>query len=149
MTEAAIIAAYMVIQFACMWGAVSYEKTKVMAMDEARYMSWQQALQPCDGSESTMGDIGNEAANAGSDPLPGGVPNSQMPNVGSTSLATDSGYVDLTRTQKVSFPAIIGGKEFAMQGKMYMRCNEPHPPENVVDFFKQAWNVIKGMFINI
>jgi hypothetical protein len=146
MAEAAIIAAFMVIQFACMWAAVSYEKAKVQAMDEARSMAWQSALQACKGTESTLGDVANEAQEAGADALPdqSGAAVGSKVDLTKTSLATDSGYVDLTRERTVTFPQVIGGSQFTMKAHEYIRCNEPHPPENIKDFFEAAWHVITG-----
>jgi hypothetical protein len=146
MAEAAIIAAFMVIQFACMWGAVNYEKAKLMVMDEARFQAWQAALQPCDGTEDTMGNIGNETANADSDAVPSQGESQQYIDIGKTSLGKDSGYVDITRERNVTFPKVIGGSQFTMKAHMYMRCNEPKPPEGLKDFFETAFNVLKGMF---
>jgi len=37
----------------------------------------------------------------------------------------DSGYITVVRHRTVQFPGILGGASFDMQGKMYMRCNEP------------------------
>ena len=146
MVEAAIIAAFMVIQFASMWGAVSYEKGKLMVMDEARTIAWQQALQPCDGNESTMGNIGNETGNADSDSVPGQGESQKYIDIGKTSLGKDSGYVNVTQSRNVTFPAVIGGQQFTMQAHMYMRCNEPKPPEGLKDFFETAFGVLKDMF---
>lgn len=147
MTEGAIIAACMVILFACMWAGVSYERTKISVMDEARLTAWQQALQPCSGGDSVMTDIGSEAGNAN---VPGGMPNNSGSNQyidpSKTSLGKDSGYVTVVKKKDVTFPQVIGGGTFTMQGKMHMRCNEPKPTENLKDFFKQAFNVAKDLF---
>jgi hypothetical protein len=146
MVEAAIIAACMVIELASMWAAMSYERAKLQAMDEARVTAWAAALQPCDGSESTLGDLGNETANADSDALPSQGESSKFLDLDKTSLSKDSGYVDVTKQKNVVFPKVIGGQQFTMKAHMYMRCNEPKPPENLKDFFKTAFGVLKSMF---
>ncbi len=60
MTESAIIAAFMVIQFACLWAAVTFQKAKIGVMDEARVAAWATAIQYCSGSGDISGDIAKD-----------------------------------------------------------------------------------------
>lgn len=144
--EAVIVTGVLAIIMACMWAAVSYQKVKLEVMAEARAQAWQAALQPCEGSGDTLNDIAGETGSADSDSMPGTQSVDKYLDVGTTSLATDSGYVDVTRKRSVTFPKMIGGATYQMQGSMYMRCNEPNPPENVTDFFKTAFSVVKYSF---
>jgi len=147
MTESAIIAAFMVIQFACMWAAVSYERAKIMVMNEARAEAWAQAIKPCGGGGGdVMGDIGGATGDASSPNMPNTGESNQYIDIGSTSMGKDAGYVTITRQRNVTFPGIIGGKSYMMSSRMHMRCNEPPGPETPWDFFKQAFGVVKGLF---
>lgn len=146
MVEAAIIAGMMVLVFACMWGAVSFQRAKLSAMNQARVAAWTAALRPCDGSENTLEDLANTTDDAESDPLPNTQKVDQFAALGKTSLAKDSGYVDVTRKQSAQFPKVIGGQTYELQAHMYMRCNEPDPPETALEFFKTGFAVLKSSF---
>ncbi len=78
--------------------------------------------------------------------MPSTQPVDKYLDVGTTSLATDSGYVSVARKRSVSFPQMLGGTTYQMHGSMYIRCNEPEPPENAKDFFKTAFSVVKYSF---
>lgn len=148
MTESAIIAAFMVIQFACLWAAVSYERAKIMVMNEARVEAWSKAIKPCNGGGGgdVLGDIGSATGDANSPGMPSTGESNQYIDLGSTSMAQDAGYVTINRQRNVTFPAVIGGKSYTMYSRMHMRCNEPPGPETAWDFFKNAFGVVKGMF---
>lgn len=144
--EGVIITGMMVIIMACLWGIVSAHRAKITAMDDARKSAWVAALKPCSGGGSTMGDITAATGQAESDAVPDTSESNQYLDPSKTSLGTDSGYITLKKTRQVTFPGVIGGSTYTMYGHMHMRCNEPNPPENLVDFFKTAFGVVKGVF---
>jgi hypothetical protein len=127
MTESAIIAMVMVIIFACMWAAVSYEHAKIRVMDEARAQSWGQALAGTNcsgGGEDLSGQMNANSQDANSDATPdtSGI-DSTIPVAGNAAFS-DSGYVTVELKRNVQFPGLIGGKSYTMWGRMHMRCNE-------------------------
>ena len=136
MAESAIIAMVMVIIFACMWGAVSYHKAKLQAMDQARAQGWAQALQACSGNESVASDIGNAVGESGSEGMPSTSESDQFYDIKSNDAFKDSGYITITKSKNVKFPGVIGGQSFDMQGKMHMRCNEPKKNDDGEKYFK-------------
>ncbi len=145
--EAVIVASVMVIIMACLWGAVNAHKAKLTAMDAARALAWKQALAGCEGSGNALDNV---TANTGQAEDVPGMPNTSEAegyiDFGDTSLTKDSGYIDLTKSESAVFPGIIGGNSYEMKAHMYMRCNEPPAPDNVGDFFKTAFGVVKGVF---
>jgi Flp pilus assembly protein TadG len=143
MVESAVVAAFMVILLACMWAAVRFQSAKIAVMNETRVAAWQAALQPCEGTESTLDNIAQATDDSSSGPLPSTANVDPYLSVGASSLATDSGYVDVTRKRLVAFPGLLGGKVYEMKSSMTMRCNEPTPPENAEDLFLTALGVAK------
>lgn len=137
-----MIAAFMVVMLACVWAALRYQAAKVRVMDEARLAAWKTALKPCDGATDAIADIGEAADQAGT-PLPSTKQADEFAEIGTTSLAKDSGYADVTRKKMVTFPQLIGGKSYEMRSRMYLRCNEPAPPETARDLFMTAVGVAK------
>jgi len=143
MVESAVVAAFMLVMFACLWSAVSYHAGKLRAMNEARYSAWQVALGTCDGSEDAIEDIGETTDEAGAGSLPNTKQSDQFLSVRAGSLANESGYVDLTRKRTVTFSKLVGGGSHEMKSRMHMRCNEPTPPETAKDLFMTALGVAK------
>lgn len=138
MTESAIIAAFMVIQFACIWAAVTYQKAKIGVMDDARVAAWAAALNACDGGGSMATDIGQQVG----DSEAGGVPDiSEAQNQAGSQFGTgngafnDSGYHTTTKQRQAKFPNLIGGSTYTMYGKMHMRCNEPKKNDDGKKYF--------------
>lgn len=138
-----MIAAFMVVMLACVWAALRYQAAKIRAMDEARHAAWAAALKHCDGSDETIEDIGDTADMAGTGPLPSTKQADEFLNVRAGSLAKDSGHVDLTKKRMVSFPKLMGGQSYELRSRMYLRCNEPSPPETAKDLFMTAVGVSK------
>ena len=140
MTESAIIAMVMVIVFACMWAAVSYEHAKIRVMDESRAQAWQKAIagSSCSGGESMEADMNANAGDANSDATPdtSGV-DSYVPITGNGAF-TDSGYLTLELKRDVKFPGVIGGSTYTMWGKMHMRCNEKKKNDDGDKYFALA-----------
>ncbi|MBK9000553.1 MAG: hypothetical protein IPM35_32940 [Myxococcales bacterium] len=145
MVEAAVVAAFMVVMLACVWAALRYQATKIRVMDQTRLAVWQTALGACEGYGDTLADIGETADQAGTS-LPSTKQADQFAELGATSLAKDSGYADVTSEKMVTFPKLIGGKSYEMKSRMYVRCNEPAPPENAKDFFMTAVGVAKYLY---
>ncbi len=143
MVEAAVIAVFMLMMFASLWAAVSYQAAKLRAMDDARHAAWAAALAPCQGGGDTLTDVANTTKDSGSGPLPSTQQSDHFLDVRADSLAKDSGYVDLTRERQVKFPKLMGGSTYEMRGRMYLRCNEPAPPETARDLFMTAVGVAK------
>ena len=141
-----MVAAFMVVMLACVWAALRYQAAKVRVMDETRLAAWKTALEPCDGASDVLADIGDTADLAGTGPLPSTKQADEFAEIGATSLAKDSGYADVTRKKMVTFPKLIGGKSYEMRSRMYLRCNEPSPPENAKDFFMTAVGVSKYLY---
>lgn len=138
MTESAIIAAFMVIQFACIWAAVSYQKAKIGVMDEARLAAWQTTIQYCSGGGDVSGDMEQNVGDANA----GGVPDiSGAQEQGGSSFGLgndvfkDSGYPNISKQRQAKFPGVIGGSSYTMYGKMHMRCNEPKKNDNGKTYF--------------
>lgn len=140
MTESAIIAMVMVIVFACMWAAVSYEHAKIRVMDEARAQAWQKAISgdSCSGGGSMEGDINANAGDANSDATPdtSGVQGDY--NMPISGVMTDSGYLTHELKRDVKFPGVIGGSTYTMWGKMHMRCNEKKKNDDGNKYFALA-----------
>jgi len=145
MVESAVVAAFMVIILACMWAAVKFQSTKITVMDQARLATWQAALQPCEGSESTLENIADATDDSEAGPLPSTAQVDPYLDVHATSLAKDSGYVEVTRKKSVAFPGVLGGKAYEMRSSMRVRCNEPEAPETLQDLFLTALGVTKYM----
>jgi hypothetical protein len=145
MVESAIVAVFMVIVLACMWAAVRFQSTKIRVMDEARVATWQAALHSCEGSESTLDNIADATGDSEAGPLPSTAQVDPYLDVHSTSLAKDSGYVEITRKKSVAFPGLLGGRAYEMRSSMSMRCNEPEAPETLQDLFLTALGVTKYM----
>ncbi|MCC6666531.1 MAG: hypothetical protein IT375_22455 [Polyangiaceae bacterium] len=143
MVEAAVIAVFMLMMFASLWAAVSYQAAKLRAMDDARHAAWAAALAPCQGGGDTLTDVANTTKDSGSGPLPSTQHSDHFLDVRAGSLAKDAGYVDLTRQRQVKFPKLMGGSTYEMRGRMYLRCNEPTPPETARDLFMTAVGVAK------
>lgn len=141
MVEAAVVAVFMVMVFACAWSALRFQAAKLHAMDEARSTAWALALKGCEGKSDALADIGETASEAGSGPLPSTKTADEFAEIGATSLARDSGQVDVTSKRTVTFPKLMGGQSHELSGRMTMRCNEPNPPENLLDLFKTAVGV--------
>jgi hypothetical protein len=138
MTESAIIAAFMVIQFACIWAAVSYQKAKIGVMDEARVAAWATTIQYCSGGGDVSGDLNQSVGDANA----GGVPDiSEASNQAGSSFGLanavfkDSGYPTITKQREAKFPGVIGGSTYTMIGKMHMRCNEPKKNDDGKKYF--------------
>ncbi len=145
MVESAIIAMVMVICFACLWAAVSFEHAKIRVMDEARVGAWAGALaggSSCSGGENLTGELGNTAAEAGSDALPDTSKiEGQYMKFGGNEAFTDSGYLTVQIQRNVTFPGIIGGTSYAMQGKFYIRCNEQKKNDDGEKYFLIALGI--------
>jgi hypothetical protein len=129
MTEAAIIAALFVVLFACMWAAVGYQNNKLHAMNDARTDGWGKSLKACSGGDSVIGGIGDKLQEAGAGAMPDTSQTGQL--LGGKSItdmgefSQDSGYMTVVKNRPGFYPGVIGGFPYIMQGKMYMRCNEP------------------------
>jgi hypothetical protein len=129
MVEAAIIAMVMVVIFACMWASVTFQNTKIRAMDDARVDAWQKSLKACTGGDSVIGDVGSQLSESGAPSIPDTSKTKElMGGQGVTDMSDfsqDSGYMTVVKTRPGMYPLVIGGMPYAMQGKMHMRCNEP------------------------
>jgi hypothetical protein len=128
MAEGAIVIGCFVIVFACMWAATRYQNAKIRAMDDGRHAAWKAALNACSGGGDLTSAIGNVASDSGSGAIPDvGQANDLVPGgvLSQGSFTNDSGYVTVTKTRVAQFPFIIGGAVFPMQGRYYVRCNEP------------------------
>jgi hypothetical protein len=138
MTESAIIAAFMVIQFACLWAAVSFQKAKIGVMDEARVAAWQQTIQYCSGGGDVMSDVAQNTGDSNSGAAPD-ISGAQEQGGSSFGLGNDvfkdSGYPTITKQRDAKFPNVIGGNTYTMVGKMHMRCNEPKKNDNGKKYF--------------
>lgn len=136
MAEGAIVAMVMVILLASMWAAVSYEKTKLTVMDQARVAAWQKSLQTCAGDEDVLTDIGNSSEDAASDAPPDTGSTGDFISLPGLDVFKSAGYAEVDLTKGVTFPGVIGGQTFTMHGKMYMRCNEPKKNDDGEKYFK-------------
>jgi hypothetical protein len=137
MVEGAIIAMMMVILLACMWAALSYERTKLKVMDEARTAAWQKALQSCAGEgDSVLTDIGDASADSGSGPPQSTSDSDPFISLPSLDVFKSAGYANVDLTKPVTFPGVMGGQTYQMHGKMYMRCNEPKKNDDGEMYFK-------------
>ena len=122
-------------------------------MRDARAQAWNYALNACkgsggqtvDGGDDVLGQINDNAANAGSNPAPN-TDEPETPSLGDSQLSEDSGYAWTQVDGNVSMPGLIGGTSYVPVGKMYIRCNEEKPPDNLLDLAKRAFNIIKGIF---
>lgn len=152
-TEGVIIATFFVFIFACMWGALTFHHEKVRVMREARAQAWQYALNSCkgsggsvvDGGGDVLGDINSNAANAGSNPAPN-TDEPDTPSLGDSELTEDSGYAWTKVDGAVTMPGLIGGASYMPEGKMYIRCNEDPPDDNILDMGKKAFSMIADVF---
>lgn len=144
MIESAVIAGFFVILFACLWAAASYHSAKIRVMDSARAEAWKKALAPCLGHESVSDDLSAATTAASAPSLPSTKSSDAYVDLEKTSIAVGSGYVAVDQEQSVQLPGLIGGSTYAMRGRMRLRCNEPEPPETLVDFFKQGFAVVKS-----
>jgi len=138
MTESAIIAAFMVIQFACIWAAVSYQKAKIGVMDEARLAAWQTTIQYCSGGGDVSTDMEQNVGDSNAGAMPD-ISGAQEQGGGSFGLGNDvfkdSGYPNIQKQRNAKFPGVIGGSSYTMYGKMHMRCNEPKKNDNGKKYF--------------
>ncbi|GMV18656.1 MAG: hypothetical protein HS104_00740 [Polyangiaceae bacterium] len=138
MTESAIIAAFMVIQFACIWAAVSFQKAKIGVMDEARLAGWQTAIQYCSGGGDVASDLDQNVGDSGGGAVPD-ISGASEQGGGSFGLGNDvfkdSGYPTISKQRETKFPGVIGGSSYTMYGKMHMRCNEPKKNDNGKTYF--------------
>lgn len=152
-TEGVIIAAFFVFIFASMWGALTFHHEKIRVMREARAQAWVYALNACSGNGGTtvdgggdvLGDIANNAGNAGSG-APPDTNEPETPSLGDSELTEDSGYASTVVNGSVTMPGLIGGQSYVPSGKMYIRCNEEPPPDNLLDLAKKAFNIVAGLF---
>jgi hypothetical protein len=151
-TEGVIVAAFFVFIFACLWGALTFHHEKIRVMREARAQAWLYALNSCQGSGGTtidggsdvIGDISSEAGNAGSNSPPD--TQNEYANIGDSQLSEDSGYAWVQVDGAVTMPGLVGGASYMPQGKMYLRCNEDPPPDNLLDMAKNAIGIVAGLF---
>lgn len=156
-TEGVIVATFFVFMFACMWGALTFHWEKVRVMKEARAEAWMYALNACKGGgantgltpgeadSDVLGGISSNAGNAGiSSPEP---ESSEVPNVADVGgVNEEKGYATTTVTGAVSMPGLIGGSSHSPTGKMYIRCNEEHPPQDFFQLAKTAFNMAKDLW---
>jgi hypothetical protein len=151
-TEGVVIATFFVFIFACMWGALTFHHEKIRVMREARAQAWLYALNACEGGGGTKSGGGSDVLGdlkANTDTSGGPTAeNSQneFANVEDSKLTKDSGYASVSVVGSVAMPGLIGGASYQPDGKMYMRCNEDPPPDNLLDIGKKAMTIIKGMF---
>jgi hypothetical protein len=151
-TEGVIIATFFVFMFACMWGALTFHHEKIRVMREARAQAWMYALNACSGGGGTtvaggddvLGDVASNAGNAGSSSPPD--TDNEYANVGDSQLTEDSGYAWVQVDGSVTMPGLIGGTSYQPAGKMYLRCNEDPPPDNLLDIAKKAIKTLAGIF---
>jgi hypothetical protein len=144
MVEGAIVAGLFVILLACLWAALSYHSTKLRVMERARRDVWPVALGACNGSENPFEEVAKGANDANAPALPNTNVADQYADLDQSALAVSAGHVTTERKQAVTFPGVIGGTTTTMKGRMYLRCNEPKPPETAGQFFKQGFSVLKA-----
>jgi hypothetical protein len=151
-TEGVIIATFFVFIFACMWGALTFHHEKIRVMREARAQAWLYALNSCKGSGGTkmdgggdvLDDLSSNTGNSGG-PTPPSTDNDYA-NVEDSQLTQDSGYAWVQVNGSVAMPGLIGGKAYQPEGKMYLRCNEDPPADNLLDIAKKAIKTLAGIF---
>jgi hypothetical protein len=151
-TEGLIIATFFVFIFACMWGALTFHHEKIRVMRTARAQAWLYALNACeggggsttDGGGSVMGDLASNSSNSGASSPPD--TQNDYANIGDSQLSEDSGYAWVQVNGSVTMPGLIGGSSYVPEGKMYMRCNEEKPPDNLLDIAKRAIGILAGIF---
>ncbi len=151
-TEGVIIATFFVFIFACMWGALTFHHEKIKVMRQARAQAWLYALNACqggggstmDGGGDVLGDLASNSANSGASSPPD--TQNDYANIDDSQLSEDSGYAWVQVKGSVTMPGLIGGNSYVPEGKMYLRCNEDPPPDNLLDLAKKAIKILAGMF---
>lgn len=151
-TEGVIVATLFLLLFAGLWGALTFHHEKIRVMRDARAQAWNYALGACQGGGGAVAsgggqvldDLASESDNAGSNPPPD--TENQYANIEDSKLSEDSGYAASEVAGSVKMPGLIGGASYTPTGKMYLRCNEDPPPDNLLEIGKRAMNIAVGVF---
>jgi hypothetical protein len=138
-----IVAALFVVVFACMWGALRFHHEKLRVMREARAQAWTSAVGACQGGGGdVLDDIASNAQNSGSPAAPD--TDNDYANIEDSTLTNDSGYTSAQVEGFVAMPGLIGGTAYAPTGRMFIRCNEDPPPDDLLQIARQAMKILTG-----
>ena len=142
MTEAAVIAATMVVILASMWYAFDVHARKVKIMEETRSQVWPPVLRSCEGVATQGGgggfieDVNGQAGQSDSDTV--GVSESDEYVNATGKIPQDEGYYEHVTTGKVPKGFLPVHPVQNQEARMYVRCNEKPKPGGLLDIILEA-----------